>query len=331
MQNTDKKAAVRPSQTVVTVESTNPRGRFECWVGFLLGLAGLIGSKLGELWIAFDVFSQFTLQFGVVTLGFLVGLIIPRVKIFTAFVVVIAGLAAIGAWPHLASRSPQNLGLATDKEREIKIASFNTLYENQNVDQVKAEIARIDADVIALIEFGPNKQSMLETLGQQYPHKAECFQEDYCQMAILSKHPIAKSLNKTNWDGPPMVVVEFGPELGNVTLFAAHTIRFPHARAQLRQVQAMSNYMDTISGRKILLGDFNATPFSRITRTIVAQTGLVRLTLLPSWPAQIVLPQFAIDHIFASPEIRMIEEETIGERAGSDHFPISMKLAIPKG
>lgn len=330
MQNKVVKPAVRPSQAVVEVGSNIPKGRFECWIGFLLGVGGLLASRLGELWIAFDVFSQFTLQFAVVALAFLLGLLVPRAKIFLAFVVLVGGLAAIGVWPHLASRSPQILGGASDKELEFRIASFNTLYDNNNVDEVKAEIVRLDADVIALIEFGPNKQGMLDSLAAQYPHKAQCFQEDYCQIAILSKVPFAKTLNKTNWDGPPMVVAEFGPELGNVTVLATHTIRFPHSRAQLRQVQEMSNYMDTVSGRKILVGDFNATPFSRIIRTIAAQTGLTRLTLLPTWPAHIGLPQFAIDHVFASSEIRMVEEETIGQKAGSDHYPISIRLAVPK-
>ena len=50
-----------------------PAGGFECKLGLLLGLCGLAASRLGQLWIAFDVFSQFTLQFAVITVAFLIG------------------------------------------------------------------------------------------------------------------------------------------------------------------------------------------------------------------------------------------------------------------
>jgi endonuclease/exonuclease/phosphatase (EEP) superfamily protein YafD len=36
-----------------------------------------------------------------------------------------------------------------------------------------------------------------------------------------------------------------------------------------------------------------------------------------------------IDHIFASPGIRALTSESIGNNAGSDHFPVFMTLAIP--
>jgi len=54
-----------------------------------------------------------------------------------------------------------------------------------------------------------------------------------------------------------------------------------------------------------------------------------RLTVLPSWPALIQMPQMAIDHIFVSPDIRATQSEKIGNAAGSDHYPISIRLAVP--
>ena len=108
-----------------------------------------------------------------------------------------------------------------------------------------------------------------------------------------------------------------------------HTIRFPHSRAQFRQVAALVRKIETIPGHTIVMGDFNATPYSRITGAVSEQTGLVRLTGLPSWPSRLELPQVAIDHIFASPELRQTESEQIGNAAGSDHYPVTVKLAVP--
>ncbi|MBC8036710.1 MAG: endonuclease/exonuclease/phosphatase family protein [Rhizobiales bacterium] len=304
-------------------------GRFECNVGLLIGVGGLAASRLGHLWISFDVFSQFTLQFAIVTVAFALGRIMPRARLFVAFLVLVAGIGAIGAWPHVASREPWIVSELKAGERAVTVASFNTLYDNEQADAVRAEIERLDADIVTLIEFGPNKHGLLKTLAARYPHQAECFAMDYCHLAILSKFPLTDSNGRTGWDGPPIIMAKLGPEFGGLTVIGVHTLRFPHARAQFRQIKALADLIDTLPGPKLVMGDINATPFSRITATLVNQTGLMRLTSLPTWPSHARLPQMAIDHIFASPGIRILESERIGQTAGSDHYPITMKLAVP--
>ncbi|MGH6855531.1 MAG: endonuclease/exonuclease/phosphatase family protein [Aestuariivirga sp.] len=304
-------------------------GRFECNVGLLIGLGGLAASRLGHLWIAFDVFSQFTLQFAAVALAFAIGRALPRGRMIAAFFLLLAGIAGIGLWPHAESRMQVTATQAAAGERAITVASFNTLYDNNQVEAVRVEIERLDADIVTLIEFGPNKHALLAALAQRYPHQAQCFASDYCHMAILSKFPLASSDSRVGWEGPPLIMAKLGSELGGLTVIGVHTIRFPYSQAQFRQVRALADFTDTLPGNKLVMGDFNATPFSRVTATLVAQTGLARLTSLPTWPAHARLPQVALDHIFASPGIRTLDHERIGEPAGSDHYPITMKLAVP--
>ncbi|MBI2718953.1 MAG: endonuclease/exonuclease/phosphatase family protein [Rhizobiales bacterium] len=304
-------------------------GGIECRLGLLIGVAGLIGGRLSQLWIAFDVFAQFTLQFAVITLAFAIGFFLPRGRTTAAFLLILAGLAAIGAWPHVVSREPQVRSTLREGERALTVASFNTRYDNQNVAAVRAEIERLDADIVTLVELGPNKRAMLEELKPRYPYRADCFAIDFCNLAILSKMPIVEQSGKVEWEGPPIIVAKLGPEADGLTVVGVHTIRFPHWRSQFQQAQALTRMIETIPGRKLVMGDFNATPFSRIAKTVSSETGLVRLTWLPSWPSRLELPQVAIDHIFASPGIRVLEDERIGEAAGSDHYPIFMKLAVP--
>ena len=295
----------------------------------MLGVGGLVGSRLGQLWIAFDVFSQFTVQFIVITLAFAIGLLMPRARLLAAFLIIIAGLLAIGSWSHLMSRNPATLGQAGAGEKEIRVATFNTWYSNQNVTAVQAEIERLDADVITLMEVGPNKKPALAALRARYPYQVDCFNIDFCNLVILSKYPVAEQEARVGWEGPPMIRARFGPELGGLTVIGVHTIRFPHSRAQFRQVVALSDLIDSLPGRKLVMGDFNATPFSRIISTIAGRTGLRRLSTLPSWPSNFGLPQVAIDHIFVSPAIRAVQSAQIGQSAGSDHFPITLKIAVP--
>lgn len=318
-----------PSSPAEAPPPRKRRGRSECLIGMMLGLAGLIASRLGNLWISFDVFSQFTLQFAVIAAAFAFGYFMPRGRMFVAFVLLIAGLAGIGGWPHLASDRARVLDAAKTGEREIAVASFNTYYSNRETDAVRAEIERLDADILALIEFGPQLRPMLVSLAGRYPYHTDCFDRDFCNLAILSKFPIAASETRMGWDGPPVLKVKLGPELGGLTVVTTHTIRFPQSRAQFRQVVELSKLVETIPGRKLVMGDFNATPFSRITGTFAGRTGMTRLTALPTWPALVQLPQMAIDHIFVSPDIRATQSEKIGNAAGSDHYPISIKLAVP--
>ncbi len=318
-----------------TVAGEQPRrkrkasGRMECQLGLLLGMGGLIGSRLGQLWIAFDVFSQFTLQFAVVTLAFAIGLMMPRARLLAAFLVIIAGVIAIGIWPHVASRAPFNLATAAANQKVLRVASFNTLYTNDNAEAVKAEVLRLDADVVGLVEMGPAKKRILTDLRALYPFQANCFTKDFCNLVILSKVPLETTGSDVSWDGPPYLKAKFGPEAGGLTVFLVHTIRFPHSRAQFRQVMALSTLIESTPGPKLVMGDFNATPFSRIIQTMETRANLTRLTNLPSWPSYAGLPQIAIDHIFVSRGVRAIESQTIGQSGGSDHFPIIVKIAVP--
>jgi endonuclease/exonuclease/phosphatase (EEP) superfamily protein YafD len=304
-------------------------GRLECELGLGLGIIGLIASRLGHLWIAFDVFSQFTLQFAVVAAGFLIGRFMPRARLITAFVLIAGGLLAIGAWPHIATSHVRVLDEAKPGERALKVATFNSWYDNPQIDAVKAEIERIDADIVTLVEFGPQHRQIIKDLGGRYPHHVECFAVDYCHMAILSKLPILSGEGKTGWKGPPLISAQLGPEAGNLLVFGVHTIRFPHSRAQFNQIAGLVELLSATPGRKLVMGDFNATPFSRIVQTIEKNLGLVRLSGLPTWPSRLQLPQVAIDHIFVSPDIRQLESQQIGEPAGSDHYPVLLKIAVP--
>ena len=77
----------------------------------------------------------------------------------------------------------------------------------------------------------------------------------------------------------------------------------------------------------IVMGDFNASPFSLMLRTFQRDTGLKRLTWLPSWPAHpLPLPQIAIDHVFVSKDWRLEAGPWTGRAAGSDHMPVILEL-----
>ena len=317
-------------------ENLKPKRRvFKDWTGASFGLffgtLGLLLARLGHLWIGFDIFSQFFLQFVFLVVASICGMIIPRYKGLAGSVIFVVLIAGYSLWPLLgAGASPQRLRPIRDGERQLKVASFNTYYNNQDFDKMADEILALDPDVMTLIEFSQNKLSVLDKLKSQYPYQQVCANDPDCDFAIISKFPLSDVVGRQSWEGPPFLGVSLGPDFGNVRIFGVHTTRFPHGRAQFTQVLALIKFMETLPGRAIVMGDFNATPFSRVTGTIVDSLNFTRLTNLPTWPADYGFPQLAIDHIFVSPGIRALNDERIGDNVGSDHYPITITVAVPK-
>lgn len=304
------------------------RGRYACAAGLLLGLAGLAAGRLGALWILFDVFAQLTPQFAMMALAFAIGYAMPRARVLVACVLLVAGVVAWGTWPHLASGGTAPTIEARPGERSVRLMSFNTWFLNSNADAVAGEIERQDPDIVVLVELGPEKRAVLDRLNARYPYRDDCLHLDYCYMAILSKFPITDFESHVRWEGPPVIRATFGPELGNLTVIGAHTIRFPHMRGQLRQLAELASFAGKFAGPRAVMGDFNATPFSRLLASFKSLSGLARMTDLPTWPARTQLPQLAIDHIFLSQTVRPLGPARIGSNAGSDHFPVILDIAV---
>lgn len=307
------------------------RGGFACFIGILAGLAGVAGGWLGNLWIAFDVFAQFSYQFWLVLLAFTIAFFMPFARVLTGIAIVVIGLLAISAVPHFTAASyPAPEVKAPADHRVLRVMTYNTWLLNADVDAMVAEIQRNDPDILVLQEFGSEKRQVLERLKAQLPYQDDCLHLDHCYMAVLSKFPIADFESLASWEGPPMVRAAFGKELGGLTVIGTHTLRFPYLRAQFAQLNELADMVRRLEGPRIVLGDFNATPSSRLLTTFEQRSGLRRLDgWLPTWPANIQMPQLAIDHIFASPEVKSIEKVRIGDNAGSDHFPLVVRVAVP--
>lgn len=299
-------------------------------VGLLFGIGGLTAGRLGQLYPHFDVFSQFGLQFLAICVAFICAIFFSRFKTLVGIVLTIALLALYSAWPHMVSNELQdrNFKLATG-EQPLRLAHFNTFKNNKDYAAIVAEVLRLDADVVGLLEMSTEKKNaILPKLLEKYPYQSDCLQKQYCDQAIVSKIPFGLTAAQSLWDGPPYVMIKLGSNFSDVSIYSVHTTRFPHSRAQLKQITALTKLLENEPGQKIVMGDFNATVFSRVLSTLEKGAGLQRITDLPTWPAQYQMPQLAIDHIFISDGFRVVGNQQIGASAGSDHFPIIATVAL---
>ena len=297
------------------------------FLGLLFGMGGLALGRLGQLYPAFDVFAQFSVQFIFVVFAFSFATFMPKYKALIGVVLFVMMSVAYGAWPiYVSGDVTKGPFPMASGERAIKVAHYNTFVWNNDLAAVTKEIERLDADVVTLIEFDSSKRPVLQSLLRSYPFQYFCDDVPYCHLAIVSKHPILAVSAKGLWEGPAFISAQLGGAMQGLTVYGVHTTRFPRSRAQLKQIRAMVRYLESQSGDMIVMGDFNATPFSRITATLEQGTGLSRVTHMPTWPATYGLPLLAIDHVFVSSKIRVLADQQIGNPAGSDHFPIVMTL-----
>lgn len=304
-------------------------GAIACLAGLLAGLAALAAGRLAGMRIELDVFNHFIPQIAVLIVACLLGLLVARASLTTALAVTLIGLIGIGLWPHYMSRDAAAPGGAAAGERVLRIMSFNTRFQSDAWRAVADEVVRHDPDVVVLLEIGRSKRPIFEALEAVWPHRADCLDEDYCQNVILSKTPFVASETLSNWDGPQMVRVEFGPDVGGLAVVGVHTTRPPFSERQLEQMMVLGDQLAAADGPQVVAGDFNAAPTSLMLQTLLERSGFGLASGLATWPATIGLPQIAIDHILVSPTVRYLRPARIGSAAGSDHYPVIAEIVVP--
>ena len=133
----------------------------------------------------------------------------------------------------------------------------------------------------------------------------------------------------TSGKGPAYIRARLGKKFGNTYIFGLHSTRPPKVRSQIIQLMEMARLLENTKGRKIVMGDFNSTPYARLLRQFASRNNLQRVTNLPTWPARWgPFPQLAIDHIFLSEGLRPLSRSRLGIPAGSDHYPTIVDVAV---
>lgn len=295
----------------------------------IIASAGLLAaSRFSPAWPPLDVVTHFTLHLGIAFFACLVGFLAPAARTFVALMLVFAGVVGIGAYAHYVSYGPRVIP-RIEGARPLRLMTFNTSVVNSNLRAIAAELRRAQPDVAVLIEFSAKKAQILEALRNDYPFQAGCVRRRHCHFAIVSKIPIAHSVVREGWKGPLMAHATLAGEFSGITVVGVHFPRVPHIEDQFEQMASLVEYLRQMPGVIVLMGDFNATPFSRVLSDLTSSTGLRRLTSVPSWPAIVELPQLAIDHIFASREVSVLDKARVGRSSGSDHYPVVLTVAVP--
>jgi len=203
-----------------------------------------------------------------------------------------------------------------------------------------ADVARLIADtapdVIGLVEVDARWLAQLAPALAPYPHHIDEPREDNFGIALYSKLPLRGATELLGSQLPTVVatVDVHGTPLDVVLTHPIPPVRSEPLRMQLSQLDAVARRAHALGPHVIVMGDFNATPWSKPFRTLVAATGLcdtrAGFGLQASFPAASALLRIPIDHVLASCAIG-VRSRAIERDVGSDHLPVLIDLVIPRG
>ncbi len=291
-------------------------GFFRIHMGILAGLGGLLAFALGQRWI------------GALGLG--------------AAILAVATLGPV--W-----RSVERPAGSSDT-RDLTIMTANVLgTANPTLDRAASALIAANADVLAVIE-SPRAWSLPgSALRRHYPYTT-AREGNRNSVLIFSRLPLGGIVQ---FDRDPLspafhtANVDLGD--GTVLGVTATHFRWPLVldNIQRRQAVAVGNVLAGGSGPKVLMGDFNAPPWSETMARVEASTGLemvggLRRTWAGHYPNPLRLLVGGelygrdipaplghhIDHALFSRGLGVAQVEVIPV-PGSDHRAVWTRLAVP--
>jgi endonuclease/exonuclease/phosphatase (EEP) superfamily protein YafD len=289
----------------------------------------LVVAVAGSISVLSDVLAPLTGHFMGVGLAASLALLTRRLSalmlgtLVTFLVHAWLGLAACCHPPQSATLTGAGLStIGSGAAQDLSIVALNAWHNHTDPSRLSAYLAEVDADLVVLSEFGPNKRALLAPLKATHPFHIDCAEEWSCSLALISRIPFASAGTGHIAEGKLAFV--WARLAGGVTVLGTHLYRpsrdpWLHEQQMLELVQ----FIGRIPGPVVLAGDLNTTPWSKTYRTLRRAAGLVPAsTLRPTWPAwPLTFPQVALDHIFVSPDLTVSAAGT-GPAVGSDHLPI---------
>lgn len=307
----------------------------------LLLLAITIASFFGKVWWLFDVLAHLRLQYTFfATLG-LTALIllnfIQKYKIQRFYILIACVLIVLNLYPvaNFYKNAPKEIYLETGTPT-MRVMSLNVFSGNKEYQKVMEIIQHENPDVLLLMEVNDSWEKQLRNIEAIYPHKIVVPRPDNFGIALYSKHPLIIS-ETHEWGAyhiPSITATVLSKDSPPVHVIGIHTmppLNDMMAQSNRAQLQEVSKHALKTDGPVVIMGDFNATPWSYSYQSVFSGNDFYH-----AWgdmrPIGTWLPNFIggifIDHILVKNMIAM--DWKVSEDVGSDHRAISANIQARK-
>jgi len=113
------------------------------------------------------------------------------------------------------------------------------------------------------------------------------------------------------------------------TLIVAHKLKPWFASMVEQQDAQLRARVNDIAGPLVVVGDFNAAPWSAPSRELIDATGLRAPRLpVPTWPVEAGRFGVPIDNIFVRGGARLTDLQPFGDDLGSNHRGLLAEVAV---
>ncbi|MEO6598201.1 MAG: endonuclease/exonuclease/phosphatase family protein [Planctomycetota bacterium] len=251
---------------------------------------------------------------------------------FAILYLVGASVAAVAVLPAWVGGLPAASGVP------LRMLAINLLRGNEQHVARALDAVRLAApDVIFCSEVTPVWLEGLAAGLPDFPYRCLHADPGFFGVGLFSRLPLrAATVMPLGFDWSPAIRAVVDTAAGPVGLLGVHTPRPGTAKRgdeRDRALAAIANALEPLPTMRVVLGDFNATPWNASFEAMLAETGLAAASdgaFRATWPAQLPWPlRIPIDHVLTSPGIGLESIDT-GAEFGSDHLPLVAALRLSR-
>ncbi|PIQ96142.1 MAG: hypothetical protein COV67_11010 [Nitrospinae bacterium CG11_big_fil_rev_8_21_14_0_20_56_8] len=281
-------------------------------------------------WVS-DLTSHFRVQYLVLLLLISILFLSRKRPVPAVMSLLFAGINLFPLLPFLFGAAP---AMAGNPAHRVLMVNLHH-YENDQYGKVRQLIRTQEPEVILFLEVTEKWTEMLRGELGGYPYSKVAPREDAMGIGLFSRLELKDleigPIGETNI---PSVLGRMKVGSKWVRVIGTHlmsplTPRFTEDRN--RQLGALQEVLNGEKGLKMVLGDFNLTPWSSLMKNFGRSTGLMDTRIgqgiKPTWPSMFPPLWIPIEHCMVSPEIG-IHKFQIGPEVGSDHLPVILDFSI---
>lgn len=217
----------------------------------------------------------------------------------------------------------------------LRVLLLNVHTQSTGYDDVSRLIADTHPDVVALVEVDRVWLEKLAPAVASYPQRFEHPRNDNFGLALYARSTLTATAEDLG-SLLPSAVATLDVQGTPLAIVLTHPLP-PVSGAALdlmySQFGAIGARVRELGPRVVVMGDFNATPWSRPFQRLVAATGLcdsrAGFGMQATFPASSTLLRLPIDHVLTSCAIG-VRGRVVERDVGSDHLPVVIDLVVPR-
>lgn len=222
-----------------------------------------------------------------------------------------------------------------DGDAAVRVVFSNMSIRNDDTGKFVAWIKVSDPDVVVATEVSPRQIAQLAEAMVEYPFQVLAPRGHPYGMVVYSRYPISnEAATELTVDTPParvpsMVTADVETPGGLLHVAGFHLVP-PITPQRLawrnEQLAVAGDLLAAIDAPKLVVGDFNATPWSAGLRAFQSENDLSGFNSQATWPILLGFAGIPIDHAFVSRDLPILKIET-GPDIGSNHRPVVIDVA----